>query len=397
MKNLRLCLFLFLGVLASGLASAQTNLICRLAPGTDPAVLAKKYGIALLDSTPNAPFALFDGSNDASSSQLQSDSSVVWVEDDESIGSPEDQSKGKPSKGGGLPAVGSRSGLQKINKNLLKQIDWSSNIALSTGRTVRVAILDTGLGQKQTVLWAKVDASMNAVEPGQPAYDMPQGTDSNGNGIPDEAVGHGTMIAGIIDQIAPQVRFTIARITDSDGMATGWHVIKGLAFAVTSKAEVANLSLGALNNIPALSDVMDWCLANNLLVVAPIGNNGMHVACYPAKVDGVVCVGGVDAINQRAIFSNWHSRCAVSAPAVGFASQFWDGGLAIWSGTSFAAPVVAASIAEALRHTTPTPTETSSRAIVSTGNVLSRLNPYYRNQMGVLVDFTRLVGYFMKP
>ncbi len=390
----RLSILLLLA--AAGSANAQ-NLICRLAPGVTAQSLAVKYGINLIDFTPGAPFAIFEGSSDAVSNELQNDPGVVWLEDDEAVGSPEDQSKGKPTKGGGLPAVGTRSGLQKINKNILRQIGWSANIAASTGRTVHVAILDTGLGPKQTALWAKVDASMNTVEPGSPAYDIPHGTDSNGNGIPDEAVGHGTMIAGIIDQIAPNVRLNVARITDSDGIATGWSVIKGLAFAVSSKSEIANVSLGSLTNVPALSDVMEWCLANNLLIVAPIGNNDLQVICYPAKIEGALCVGGVDAINQKASFSNWNSNCAVSAPSVGFASQFWDGSLAIWSGTSFAAPVVAATIAEALRHSKASDPQSMIQATKSTGNQLIHMNPAYKNRMGVLVNFTRLVNYFNKP
>ena len=379
-------------LLAIGYAYGQTNILCRLKPGITPQSLATKYNITLLDFTPGAPFAIYAAMGDQELNGLQKDAGVVWVEDDCDVVSPEDESKGKPNKGGGLPAVGTRSTLQSVNKNLLKQINWTNSLSTSTGRVVKLAILDTGLAPKQTDLWTKVDASMNAVEPGLPAYDIPQGTDSNGNGIPDEAVGHGTMIAGIIDQIAPQVHLVVARIADSDGNATGWNVIKGLAFAVTNGAEVANVSLGPLTDVPALSDVVDWCTENNLLVVAPIGNNGLNAICNPASYDSVICVGGLDAVNRKASFSNYNKKCNVSAPAVGFASQYWDGSLAVWSGTSFAAPAVAAAVADGLRHTTATPIETIKSAIVSSRVPLRRLYPRFMGKLGGILDVTKLIG-----
>ncbi len=393
MKNV-IRLTLVFGVLAAGFASAQTSIICRVTPGTNPAQIATKYGLTLQDSTSGAPFALYAATDERTLGNLKHDPSIVWLEDDCDVVSPEDESKGKPTKGGGLPAVGSRSTLQTINKNLLRQINWNKTLSLSSGRTVKLAILDTGLAPKQTTLWAKVDASMNAVEPDQPAYDIPQGTDSNGNGIVDEAVGHGTMIAGIVDQVAPQVHLVVARVADSDGSATGWRVIKGLAFAVTSGAEVANVSLGTLLEVPALSDVIDWCTENNLLVVAPIGNNGQSAACYPAKFGDVICVGGLDAVNRKAWFSNWHTSCAISAPAIGFASQFWDGSLAVWSGTSFASPVVAAAVADGLRHGNPTNVSNLKDAVIANRTSILRLPPRYLGRLGGLIDYTKLVNSF---
>ena len=397
MKPLTLRITFILLTAVIGVAQAQTNLICRLAPGITATSIANKYGITLVDYTQGAPFAIYSGVSDDVQNRMEQDKSLVWEEDDEQVGDTGDQAHGKPTKGGSLPAVGSRSTLQQVNKNILKQIDWDSTIANASGRSIHVAILDTGIGPSQKALWSKVDGTMNVIEPGKPAYDIPHHTDSNNDGIPDEAVGHGTMIAGIVDLISPKSRFYIARITDSDGMATGWNVIKGLAYSVASHADVVNISLGGLSSVPALSDVMDWCLQNNVVVVAPIGNNALNAVCYPAKLEGVICVGGVDAANQKASFSNWGTRCQVSAPAVGFASQFWDGGLAVWSGTSFASPVVAASVAEALRHTSSQDNESLAHKLTSTGATLTSLLATYKGQLGVLVDFAKLVNSFNRP
>lgn len=396
-------LFAALALALPTLASAESLIICRLTKRANPVSIARRYGMTLRDTTPAAPFALFgvksDEEGDVLEARLRADTAnIVWAEDDGDLGSPEDEAHGQaPSKGGGLPAVGGRSQLQDINANLLGQISWSKTLAETPGRQVRLAILDTGLSTRQAALWSKVDASVNCVEKGQVADDVARGTDSNGNGVPDEGTGHGTMIAGIVDQIAPNVHLVIARVADSDGRATGWRVIKGLAFASVEGAEVANVSLGTLARVPALSDVLDWCEERRMLVVAAIGNDAQGAACYPARISKAVCVAGVDADSHKASFSNWDSTSDAAAPATGIASQFWDGELAVWSGTSFACPMVAASLADALRLSSPSTPDALRKALKATSASLDSLNPNYKGKLGGLLDYTRLIGYFHSP
>ncbi|AIE84746.1 S8 family peptidase [Fimbriimonas ginsengisoli] len=399
-------IFLLLGIAAALVlpthAAAESLLICQLTGKGSAAGLAKKYGVTLKDTTDGAPFALFSTPTRAMADSVHALMALdkvnfVWAEDDGSVGCPEAQSKSTPSKGGGLPAVGDRKALQAINKNLLGQINWSPALANLDGRSVRVAVLDNGLSPKQPALWAKVDASLNAIEPGKPAYDQPMGVDSNKNGKKDEALGHGTMVAGIIDQIAPKTRFVIARIADSDGNASAWTLIKGLAFAVTQKAEVANVSLGSLAQVVALTDAMDWCEQNRLLVVAAIGNDGLRAACFPARISKVVCVSGVDQDNHKASFSNWEGTADAAAPATGFASQFWDGSIAVWNGTSFAVPVVTASIADCLRRIPANTPSTMRKALTSSGTKIDGLNPKYKGELGMLVNYTKLDQALRKP
>ena len=241
-------------------------------------------------------------------------------------------------------------------------------------------------------MWSKVDASLNAIEPDLPAFDLPRGTDSNLDGIPDAMTGHGTMVAGLVDQISPQSRFVVARIANSDGYATAWTLIKGLAFAVTSGAEVANVSLGSLDNIVAMNDVLDWCEANQLLVVAAIGNNGINRACNPAANAKVICVSGLNPDNSKAIFSNYDSGCDVAAPATGIVSQFWDGGFANWSGTSFSTPMVAATVAESLRHMPARVSPAILRKIFEKYSVnIDSQNKLFKGNVGQLLDYVRYI------
>ncbi|MFY9233438.1 MAG: S8 family serine peptidase [Fimbriimonadaceae bacterium] len=368
-----------------------TRFICRLASGVSPSSIAARYRIVLLDTTSDAPFALFlvkrPGNQDALQAQMRADPDVVWVEDDQSISTPE----GQAGKGGTVAAVGGRDQLYDMNSAYLEQINWSESLANSNGRTVRLAILDTGLSPEQLGLWTRVSASSNMVETGLPAYDIPRGVDSNANGVQDESVGHGTMVTGLADLIGPRVNFVIARVADSDGNATAWRVLKGLAFAVANGAEVANISLGSTDQIVALTEVLNWCEERNLLVVAPTGNDSVDRARYPARISKVICVAGLAIDDIKADFSNWDGKTSSAAPATGLASSWWDSDyVGLWSGTSFASPMVSASVANALRRTTPKDAGDLKRAVEDSGVNIDGLNPPYSGQLGTKLNFINL-------
>jgi thermitase len=199
------------------------------------------------------------------------------------------------------------------------------------------------------------------------------------------------MVAGIVDQIAPKTKLLIAKVADSDGNATSWSITEGLAFAVTHGAEVANVSLGSPTQISALSDVMDWCEASHLLVVSPIGNSNLRQAFFPARISKVVCVAGLNPDNTKAAFSNWEGSTRSSAPATGIVSQWWNGQMGVWSGTSFASPMVAAALADCLRRTSSSVSLNTMRdAIEDSGKDIDAVNNSYRGELGTLLDHRRL-------
>jgi hypothetical protein len=375
--------------LASVTAFGQTRLISRIAAGVDPSAIATKYKLTLVDKTANAPFAYFGAPTYAAGQtarqKMATDPQILWTEDDASLSSPENNGQ----KGGTIPAIGDRNALYERNKNVLAQIGWSKSLANSSGRIVVIAILDTGLASKQTYLWNKTYAAANFVESGSP-FDMPRNQDSNGNGTPDEAVGHGTMVAGIVDQIAPLTRLAIARVADSDGRATAWRLIKGLAFAVNAKAEVANISLGSSNQIVAMTDVLDWCDEKNLLVVAAIGNNAHEGAVFPSRISKVICVSGLKPDNVKAPFSNWDGTADAAAPATGIVSQYYNGQMGIWSGTSFAAPMVSGAIADVLRRTGRVLNRSWRDYLKNSGQSINNANPSYKDRLGRLLNIAAL-------
>jgi subtilisin family serine protease len=391
-------LLAFFALSAVASAEAFPQLIARVAPGTSGSGLAARYDVTFRDFAPGRQFLLFEltpgQAPDTVKAAMMTDPKVIWVEDNAEMGS----TGPGGSKGSTQPVLGPRA-LHLKNPNYrirnaaaLTQIGWNKAEANATGRTVRIAVLDTGLGQAQTQLWDATADSYNAVEFGETAFDAPRGTDSDENGTVDQATGHGTMVAGLINMVAPKARLIIVRVADSDGMGSSWTLTKGIAFAANQGAEVANLSMGSPTRIPAVSDVLDWATEEmGMLVVASIGNNGKRTALSPSDISKVLCVAGVDADNRKAWFSNWRGTADACAPSIDLLAPWWSGGSCRWEGTSLAAPLVAGCLADALRKTTPQLPGDLIDEVNRTGTDIDALNPNFRHEIGTLLNHTALV------
>ena len=382
-----------LALLVPALASADWRMIVRLSPGatlSDARVAAAFMGGRVADSTPDAPYVLLSLPATPSTffvAQLCFDYglfNVLWSGDDASLWSAESVARGAT-----IGVIRTQNDTVALNATALAQVDWSADLAATDGRTVHVAILDNGLSRLQTGLWSSVDASYDAF--GGTADDRPMGRDSDGDGVFDESVGHGTMVAGIVHTVAPNVRLIVAKVADSDGRASAWGIVKGLTFAANHGAEVANISLGSQDPVPAFSDAARWCQTKGMLVVAAIGNQGASQAWYPAGDSSALCVAGLDATDLKTSFSNYDALTVSSAPDVGVVSQWWDGGLASWSGTSFASPFVAGAIADCLRRTTPKSPGFLISAVAASGRNVDGVNPAsYHGMLGTALDILSL-------
>ena len=180
--------------------------------------------------------------------------------------------------------------------------------------------------------------------------------------------GHGTFIAGVLLQHAPNSYLWVERVLGTDGVADELEVLRGMARIQTRAAakgdqlDVLNLSLGCFTfddrPSPVLADAVAR-VARHTVVVAAAGNHASDRPFWPAALKDVVAVAalaeqsaGTDS--ERASFSNYGWWVDAAAPGEKIASSFLtDGrengeefhGYAKWSGTSFAAPYVAGKIA----------------------------------------------------
>jgi hypothetical protein len=234
------------------------------------------------------------------------------------------------------------------------------------GAPVKVAVIDTGITAeiRPDGLLARVPRDGN-IDP-LDAFPLPKG-----DGYLDFAAGHGTFVAGIIQQVAPGAEIKVYRAVDSDGIASEMTVASAWIQAVKDGAEIINLSLGcqAQDDVPpiALQAALDFMseheskTGKEVLVVAAAGNYADSRPTWPAAFDQVVSVAGLGSDMSK---SDWSSRgpwvkCATIGQGVSSAyvegriappvdpvrHHFPPGSWAVWSGTSFAAPQITGALA----------------------------------------------------
>jgi hypothetical protein len=292
---------------------------------------------------------------------------------------------GQSGKGSTIPVISADSDLRGRNAALFSLINMANGSRAGSrgGRAVRLAILDTGLALNQTSLQNKTLFAKNYQASGYPA-DAPENCDSDGDGYRDEFVGHGTLVAAIASATSPSARFLICKVADADGNAEVWKIMRALDDCLENGAEVVSISLGMTLSNRVLADSLKTMELNRITVVAAIGNNQSNLALYPSSEPTVVCVAGINAYSQKIAVSNWNTVCDVSAPAAGEALCA-DGQVRQWNGTSFATPMVAGAICEALSQV-GTRFPNSVRLALSEGGNLNGANPSYPNQLGRRLD-----------
>lgn len=396
MKKMRVWVGLSLVALAS-VSAAQGRIVFKMRTTASPFTLVHPH-YRVIDATSNAPFGLAIPQGGKTLAQaeaaLLANAQVEWVEEEGECETPEglDQQGAKASV---IPVVFDRTFISVRNTMFLNYINYSAYNPVNP-RLVKVGILDTGLSLRQPKLWANVLGSRNFVAAAN-ADDAPLNLDSNANGLRDEGTGHGTMVAGLIQQVAPNAKYLIAKVADSDGNATSWTVIKGLAYVVASGAEVVNISLGTREPLRALGEVASWAKDRNVAVIAAAGNGNRSPIYFPAESSGCFAVTGLSLNNSKATFSNWGSSAMIAAPAVGLTSAWWDGKCASFSGTSFASPLVAGAIADTLKGTAPKLPSDLKRAINKSCPSVDDWNPAYRGKLGPKLDITALRNEILNP
>jgi subtilisin family serine protease len=213
----------------------------------------------------------------------------------------------------------------------------------ATGRREIVAVIDSGVDLHQPDLRGRLTAG----------YDFIQNDND-----PQDQLGHGTMVAGIIAAqagngygiagAAPNAMIMPLRVLDADGDGEDVNIVRAIHWAVDHGANVINMSFGGTDPDEFLDAAVAYATAHHVVVVAAAGNTPGPGISYPAASPGAIAVGAVDGRGQHASFSTTGSFVTITAPGVDITSLRLGGGVTTESGTSFASPMVAAAAALAL-------------------------------------------------
>lgn len=212
------------------------------------------------------------------------------------------------------------------------------------------------------------------------------------------ATGHGTFIAGVIHQHAPEADVLMVRVLHPDNVGLEgdvllalWLLLARIRDARTKNTrdwvDVLSLSMGFYDEDPGdgkrsrLAEIIRLLVAEGVVVVASAGNDSTERPFLPAALgvldpppapgQRVLGVGALNPNGTTAWFSNGGPSATCYAPGARIISAFppdvngsarpgryvpakgreqadaddFSSGFAVWDGTSFAAPYIAAELA----------------------------------------------------
>lgn len=237
----------------------------------------------------------------------------------------------------------------ELNDPLLGDQLWAQSIDLpgawsvTRGRAdIVVAVVDSGVSSSHPDLQGKL----------LQGYDL-----LNGDGEPEDDIGHGTAVAGIIaaagdDQIgiagvALESRVLPVKVGSVDGAPIS-VLAQGIIWAVDQGADVVNVSLVADQTSVALQDALRYAYDNGVPVVTAAGNEPDAVT-YPGAYEEAISVGASTFWGTLTEFSTRQNRVDLIAPGASILAPWWSESEGdTWTsvtGTSFAAPMVSGTIA----------------------------------------------------
>ena len=286
--------------------------------------------------------------------RLRSSDRVLRVEDDGPI---------SISKDANDPGVSDQYAIkQKDDHDIDAPGAWSKQTSCA-----KVAVLDTGVQSNhpdlKSNLWENTKDPVNGIDDDHNGVidDRFGGDVIDGKGSGDDQNGHGTHVAGIIGAsgnnnrgiagLCWSVKIVAVRVLDADGRGTDSTEIAGIDYAIRSGAKIINASFAGPSSSQIVRDAIQRAKSNGVLIVAAAGNDGDNADVKPAfpaaYPDGnVLSVAATNSKDKLASFSNFGAKTVdLAAPGDHIASTFWHSEYAYLSGTSMAAPYVAAAAA----------------------------------------------------
>ena len=230
---------------------------------------------------------------------------------------------------------------------------------------VVVAVIDSGIDfsipELAEVRWTNPGETLN-------------GRDDDANGFVDDLFGwdfrdlvpahlrrtplhpHGTAVASVLAArareapgVAPLIRLMDLRFLDSRGFfyERDWkNLARAIDYAVQNGARIINLSLFARVPPPReVEEALRRAWEKGVIVVTIAGNEGREGVNFLARYPFVLAVAATDKDDRPAWFSNRGPEVDLSAPGVDIPALLPGGHIGTFSGTSYAAPQVAGSLA----------------------------------------------------
>ncbi|HCY9756210.1 TPA: S8 family serine peptidase [Staphylococcus aureus] len=215
---------------------------------------------------------------------------------------------------------------QKNNWYLNRITNNGDSLRINNGdKNIKIGVIDSGVDQDHPLLKKSVD------------YRNSKNYVIGENNI--DSMGHGTMVAGVINAISPQTTIVSYKVMGKKDGESIW-VIKAIIDAANSKNQILNLSLGTYKSeekedehttIQAYKRAINYARSKGVLVVGAMGNEGYNLNEHyknnnelelPASINGVISVSSTMKNHQIAPYSNTGNMVSFSAPSGFFGNDY---------------------------------------------------------------------------
>jgi subtilisin family serine protease len=215
---------------------------------------------------------------------------------------------------------------------------------ISTGKGVRVTVVDTGADINHPALRGRIAKIANFVEGGEGSF----AADRHGTGVAGIIGARTTDGAGILG-IAPDAEIVAAKACwyadkkTAKALCSSWTLAKAIDFAINAGTQVLNLSLSGPSDT-LLRRLLLAADERGITVVAAAAEEAPD-AGFPAALESVVAVIASDAKGQIQTPKWLDHKQAIAAPGVDILTTTPHGSYDFLSGSSFAAAHVTGVVA----------------------------------------------------
>jgi len=228
-------------------------------------------------------------------------------------------------------------GVKSVNASVL----WT----VTTGKGVKVAIMDSGIDFHHPDLGSSIKQGYNVIDPST---------------LPNDDYGHGTVVAGIIAAknntigvigVAPDAEIYPVKVLDKYGEGDISDIARGIDWCLDNEIQIINMSFAIEDDKPLLKSSIKKATDAGIIVVASASNSFGGNVGFPASYEKVISVTSVDE-KMRLGKNPPRGKIDFCAPGVNILSTAMDGSYEQLSGNSLATPYITGCIALLLQNPT---------------------------------------------
>ncbi|HEY6042741.1 MAG TPA: S8 family serine peptidase [Anaerolineae bacterium] len=204
----------------------------------------------------------------------------------------------------------------------------------STGKGVRVAVIDSGIEADHPAVGGQVRGSIvvdfdaNTKE----QYRLSEDPERR------DMFGHGTACAGIIHSLAPEAELYSVRVLGNDLKGKALQFVGGIRWAIDNNIQVANMSLSTSRQefYGLFHELTDDAYFKNMVLVSAVNN--LPMPSYPSLYASVISVAAHEGQDPFTFYYNPTPPVEFGAPGINVKVAWLNKGSIVSTGNSFAAP-----------------------------------------------------------